>query len=787
MVRSVEAVTIREDAVDLAVSAVRYWPLDPIPGLLTTEDPITQGLELRLPNAPDMGAGTAVEARRAVLRVRVPSWDVFRLTLWPGEAWGPAADGEGDGILSAPDPRRPDGWHFEVEEDEQWVTIRTNAKSLAIRRRPFGWRLTGTKDRLLALSGGDLRQVAGFALAPAMAFGDGMAWCNLELRHGETVVGLGEHFGPLPKGGARLELLANDALGAGTGQAYKSAPVFHSSAGYSGFLHTPGPVVADVGARYPGLLGLESEEERLDLFLLAGPTPRARLGGLARLIGQAPVPPTWAFGVWMSRCRYRDLGELNEAATGMRAHGVPCDVLHLDPDWLERDLLNCDFAWSEAKFGDPAELIAKLAADGYHLSLWELPYLDPSSPLHAEAQRLGYLVLSASGGLAAARVLPRDGRPRALVDFSNPAARQWWKGLHSPLLRLGAGAFTTDFGEGLPDDAVMADGRSGRAWRNLYPLWYNRTVSEALSEHAVTEGGEPGLVWGRSGWAGSQRYPAQWGGDAESSVAGMAATLRAGLSWAMSAPGLWGHDIGGFYGPGPSPELYVRWAQWGCLSPMARFHGLGPREPWEYGERALRIVTEFARLRYRLLPYLLSIAGEATRFGLPVMRPICLEYPGQLAHWSVDTEYLLGSDLLVVPVLDDSPGPVAVRCVLPPGHWMDLSSGRDHRGPAEIVVQAPLERLPLFVRAGAVIPMWEAEVPHTGAYCEATWTMHCWGARPGPPTVIYDGDHQRGYMLEAGAAALRCDEGQPRASAAVLHLPGELDRQLALVRGEVFA
>src|SRR5690606_16490438 len=192
-----------------------------------------------------------------------------------------------------------------------------------------------------------------------------------------------------------------------------------------------------------------------------------------------------------------------------------------------------------------------------------------------------------------------------------------------PFLDDGVAVFKTDFGEGCPDDAVARDGTPSNHLHNLYPLKYNAAVSDAVADRT----GRVPLVWGRSGWAGSHRYPGQWGGDAESTVAGLQATLRGGLSHALSMPGFWSHDIGGFFGPELTPGLYVRWTQFGALSPLMRAHGLRPREPWEFGEDALTVAREWIRLRYSLLPYLWQAAGDSAALGLPMLRPLALEFP----------------------------------------------------------------------------------------------------------------------------------------------------------------
>ncbi|MHB1710313.1 MAG: glycoside hydrolase family 31 protein, partial [Acidimicrobiales bacterium] len=685
LVRSVDRVSRGDGFVDLSVSAVRCRELGVAPGIVTDEPPGTQGLRRHAPHIPEL-MEPELEPRQATIRVRMAAPDIVRVTVDADRTSFPGDDDLRDGILV---DAQPGDAHFRLSErdgaggrEDRELWMATPALSFVVNLEPFAFRLVDENGAILVRSGGERRQAMGAPLAAALSFDERTISVGLELRPRDDILGLGEQAGPPLRNGQRLTVTVDDALGTGTGRTYKAAPILHSRLGYSVFVHTPGPVAADVGATYPALLVLDTEDVRFDMFLIAGGGLRHRLERYTALTGRMRVPPRWAFGAWMSRSRYRDRDELLDAAVGMRAHDLPCDVMHLDPSWLERDLLSCDFVWSEERFPDPAGLIAELRRLGFRLSLWELSYLDPASPIAAQARQSGYLVLDEDGEPAAvARTFSRDGRPRWLVDFSKPEARSWWKSLHSDLLELGVEVFKTDFGEGLPDNARLANGRKGRSWRNLYPLWYNRCVSEAISEHT----GRAGLVWGRSGWAGSQRYPAQWAGDAESSIAGMAATIRAGIAWQLSAPGLWSHDIGGFYGGGsngvPSPELYVRWAQFGCLSPLTRFHGLTPREPWEFGPDALAIVRAFLRLRYQLLPYLVSAAWECARTGVPIMRPLCLDYETDSGSWHAPHQYLLGGDLLVAPVLDESPDEVTVDVVVPPGEWIDFFTGAVHSGP----------------------------------------------------------------------------------------------------------
>ncbi len=532
----------------------------------------------------------------------------------------------------------------------------------------------------------------------------------LELAPDEVVVGLGETYGGLDLRGRRRVVWAADAMGLNTTDlAYKPIPFWLSSRGYGCLVHAPERAVVDVGALSTVTLGFAVAARVMDYFVLLG-SPRTVLERYTALTGRSPSPPRWALGVWMSRCMYRSRAEVEAVIEGMRARDLPLDVVHLDPLWLRgraaRTLDSCDFEWDAEAFPDPPGFVRWLRERGVRLSLWENPYVPRDSAMFGEGVARGFFARGPDGEPAVSTTNPEG----AVVDFTNPKAAAWIAAKHAPLLAMGVACFKTDYGESVPTDARFASGETGASVHNRYPLLYNRTVFET-----TREGSGSGIVFARSATAGSQRYPVHWSGDAQSTWGGMAGALRGGLSFACSGGAWWGHDIGGFWGPDgfapPSQRLYVRWAQFGLLSPIARFHGTTPREPWEFDEEAVAIVRAFSRLRYRLLPYLEHCAREAEATGTPVLRPLLLEFPEDPVAWRVDLEYLLGPLLLVAPVFDDGEDrPV----YLPAGEWWDWWTDRSHRGPVTLRTAAPLDRVPLFVRGGSLLPLAPA-LPHTEA------------------------------------------------------------------------
>ncbi len=659
-------------------------------------------LQTATPNLPVLNYTMPEDRRRLPLTIELVAPRVVRLRLGPAaDARHPAYD---YGILVDPEPP---GLPLRVEERAGGWTLTGGDLTLRLDADPFGLRVERPDGPPFQLTYRD-RNVFGQPITLPLALlsgqdGSGAARAQVgwAVAADERFYGLGERFVRFDQRGRRVAIWNTDAWGTNTDASYKGCPLVCSSAGYAVFAHTAARVEADLAATSSAACTLTVAEEGLDLFLLLGPDLKGVLADYTGLTGRMPMPPRWAFGLWTSRCRYQTRAEVEAVVARLEAEEIPVDVVNLDPAWLRHPALNCDFEWNEAAFPDPAGMVRALGERGVKVCLWEVPYLLEGTALYAEARDRGFLLRSVDGGLVSTIDGAFLGGPaRGLVDFTNPEAAAWWRDQHRPLLDMGIAAFKTDFGEGVPPAARSAAGLDGQELRNLYPLLYNRAVWEAV---AGARGGE-GLVWGRSGWAGSQRYPAQWGGDPAATVDGFAGCLRGGLNWALSAPGAWAHDIGGFYGAPPSPGLYIRWAQSGFLSPLTRIHGTTPREPWHFGPDALRIFRDGARLRYRLLPYLFAVARQAHQEGLPMLRPLVLEFPHDRAAADIDDQYLLGGALLVAPVLSESLNPVDRTVYLPKGEWIDFWTGEDLIGGRFLDLTVPLDRLPLFLRAGRLLP-----------------------------------------------------------------------------------
>ena len=538
---------------------------------------------------------------------------------------------------------------------------------------------------------------------------------SLALNSGEPVFGLGEKFGPLNRRGQLITCWNRDALGVNAEASYKNSPFAWSPEGWGLFVHTPARVEHGVG--YPQWSHrsyiMKVQDPNLDLFLFVGETGAEILHNYTHLTGRAPRLPTWSFGVWMARAYYKTRQEILEVAYKLREHRIPSEVLLLDGRAWHPMETRFDFSWDPERYPDPPGFVNELKGIHYRLCLWEYPYISTRNPLFNELAEKGYLLLTPDGQPYVHKWLPEPLeysiphlQPSGIIDFTNPAAYQWYRDMHHKLHDIGVAAMKPDYGEAVPQEVVASNGDNGVRLHNIYALLYNRCVYEASKMYGDGEG----FVWSRAGWTGSQNIPIQWGGDPQVDWEGLAGNIRGGLSWGMSGVPFYAHDIGGFAIGQPSPELYVRWAQAGVMASHTRFHGIGLREPWEFGEQAEKIVRQWLEWRYRLIPYLQACAQIASETGLPVMRAMPLAFPDHPPAWCFNEQYLLGPALLVIPVLRPDGW---VRFYLPPGAWYDIWTGERLEGPQMMEVSVPLDRIPVFGREGYVLPLGPV-VQHTG-------------------------------------------------------------------------
>jgi alpha-D-xyloside xylohydrolase len=499
----------------------------------------------------------------------------------------------------------------------------------------------------------------------------------------EKIFGCGESFTEFNKRGQKVVLWTDDANGTQNETMYKPIPFFMSNKGYGLFMHTSSPITCDFGKYYSGIYSLMIGDDEADIFIFLG-EPKDILNEYTNITGKAPMPPLWSFGFWMSRITYFSEAEGREVTKKLRDNKIPSDVLHFDTGWFETDW-RCDYQFSKTRFKDATKMMADFKSIGFRTSLWQLPYFVPKNTLFPEIIEKGLYVKDRKGNL------PYED---AVLDFSNPATVKWYQEKIAGLLRQGVSVIKADFGEAAPPDAVYYSGRSGFYEHNLYPLRYNKAVADITRQ----VNGE-NIIWARSAWAGSQRYPVHWGGDPANTNTAMAATLRAGLSIGLSGFSFWASDIGGFVKKKPE-DIYRRWTPFGMLNSHTRSHGAPPTEPWEYGVDFMNAFRLADNMRYELMPYIYSQAKDCTERGLPMLRALFVEYPGDPGSWNVDDEYLFGKDMLVAPLFEN----VTKRNVyLPPGQWIDYQTAKIYSG-GWYNIEAGKIPIIVLVRDGAVIP-----------------------------------------------------------------------------------
>jgi alpha-D-xyloside xylohydrolase len=523
---------------------------------------------------------------------------------------------------------------------------------------------------------------------------------RLRLGVGDAVYGLGERFGPLVKNGQVVDIWNADGA-TSSEQAYKNVPFYLTNAGYGVFVDHPGAVSFEVASEDVNRTQFSVAGQTLRYYVIHGPTPKEILRRYTALTGRPALPPAWSFGLWLSTSWNTSYDEQTVTGfiDGMAARDLPLSVFHFDCFWM-REISWCDFAWDRRVFPDPRGMLSRLKAGGLKICVWINPYVAQRSPLFAEGKAHGYLLRRPNGDVWQWDLWQPG---MAVVDFTNPEAREWYTSKLDGLLDMGVDCFKSDFGERIPTDVEYFDGSDPELMHNYYTYLYNKTVFDLLRKR---RGEGEAVVFARSATAGSQQFPVHWGGDNASTHESMAESLRGGLSLTMSGFGFWSHDIGGFEGT-PTAELFKRWIPFGLLSSHSRLHGnFSYRVPWLFDEESVDVLRQFTRLKAALMPYLFQAATTAHREGIPMMRAMVVEFPDDPACTHLDRQYLLGDDLLVAPVFTAEG---TVDYYVPPGTWTHFLTGQQVHGPRWVRERHGFDSVPLLARPGSVIPVGAVE------------------------------------------------------------------------------
>ncbi len=546
-------------------------------------------------------------------------------------------------------------------------------------------------------------------------------WKKIEA--GEHFYGFGERTGLLDQRSQVRTNWTTDALDYDilTDEMYQAIPFFMAlrpGLGYGIFFNTTFWSQFDLGASHPGVWSMETRGGELDYYIIYGPEPAEILATYTQLTGRMPMPPKWALGYHQCRWSYDSETEVRELAQTFRDRRIPCDVIHLDIDYMRGYRV---FTWSPKRFPDAAQLIAELRENGFKT----VTIIDPGVkyepegdyPVFDEGQNRDYFVRNPDGSIFHGYVWPDKA---VFPDFLNPDVQQWWGDWHKTLTDIGVAGIWNDMNEPaienrpfgddghkiwFPLDALQGppeDRATHLEVHNLYGHKMAKSCYQGLRQHRPNQ---RSFVLTRSGFAGIQRWSSVWMGDNQSLWEHLEMSLPMLCNMGLSGVAFVGCDIGGFAG-NATAELFARWMQVGMLYPLMRAHSAlntARHEPWVFGDRVERICRDYIELRYQLLPYLYSLFWESATTGAPILRPLLYHFPNEPQTYQIQDQVMLGPSLMAAPVY--RPGVQCRAVYLPSGVWYNWWTGEQHQGPGYILADAPLERMPMFVPAGAIIPM----------------------------------------------------------------------------------
>jgi alpha-D-xyloside xylohydrolase len=525
--------------------------------------------------------------------------------------------------------------------------------------------------------------------------------------------GLGERFNELNHTHQIIKNGSQDNGGPKGSATYKPIPFYLSTTGYGLWVDTTAEAVFDLNASSREDVSITVPAQKLRVVLIQGPQFPRILDRFTAMAGRSMLPPYWSFAPWVGRDYHRNDADVREDMEKTRTLGLPTSVILIDSPWATG---YNSYQFNPKQFSDVPSLVKDLHGAGFKLVLWHTSWINNQTARpHEEGFADKIDVKSSNYDLAAAHgyfVKDKNGQPYqgkwwkgqgSLIDFTNPEAKAWWQGQVGLAVKAGADGFKDDDAEGnFQGDARFTDGTDPRLMRNRYAVLYNRAMEEVIQNQLHGNG----ILFIRSATVGNQNLAVLWGGDNESNFSpenGLPTVVTAGLGAGISGMALWTADLGGYLTPkGPgNPRLFMRWTQYSAFSPTMELLSTSNRGPWDYGDDALKNYRKYAVLHMSLFPYRYAAAQEAAKTGMPIMRALVLEYQNDQRAREAKDEYLFGPDLLAAPVIDEN---TSRAVYLPDGQWIDYWSGKHLSGGNEVIADAPPDVLPLFVRAGAILP-----------------------------------------------------------------------------------
>ncbi len=543
-------------------------------------------------------------------------------------------------------------------------------------------------------------------------FGGYYVYCTKQCGKGESFFGMGDKPTELNLRGKRLKNWNTDAYSFAWNQdpLYRSIPFYLSlqdGIAHGIFFDNTFKSEFDFGAEDPTKTSFWAEGGELQYYYIHGPHMMDVVKRYSLITGTHPMPPMWALGYHQCRWSYYPESKVRMVTKNFREKKIPCDGIYLDIDYM--DGYRC-FTWNRKYFPDPKKMIKELSDQGFKTVVIIDPGIrvDDNYSVFREGKEKRYFCRRCDDYFMEGHVWP--GRCQ-FPDFTNPEVREWWGNLFDELVQLGVAGVWNDMNEPavfgtstFPDDVRhQFDGQRGshRKAHNVYGMQMVRATYEGLRK--IMKNKRPFTIT-RAGYSGVQRYSSVWTGD---NVASWEHLLLGNIMCqrlSVSGISFCGTDIGGFSGE-PDGELFTRWIQMGTFSPFMRAHSAGDtkeREPWSFGEPYTSINRKFIELRYRLMPYFYSAFWEHHRYGFPIIRPIVMHEQEQLSNHFRQDEFTYGDKILVCPVFE--PGQKSRKVYLPKGKWYNFWTHEVLEGGAEVTVATPLENIPLFVKAGSVIP-----------------------------------------------------------------------------------